>query len=68
MVMNFSALRSGDIELVKMKLESIVSVTRKNKVVSKVIIETCYLTREEKITTCQPIVDARATRTAVRTS
>lgn len=59
-VMNFGALKSGDIELVRRELKSIVDVAEKNSVISKIIVETCYLTREEKITACRLVLDSGA--------
>lgn len=56
MVMNVGALKSGNSELVRKDLESVVAVAEKNKVVSKVIIETCYLTRKEKILACELVM------------
>ena len=59
-VMNFGALRSGDIELIRKELESIIDLAKGYGVISKVIIETCYLTREEKIRACRLIMDSGA--------
>lgn len=47
MVLNVGALKSGDIEAVKHDIEEVVR-TCKGKAAVKVIIETCYLTDEEK--------------------
>jgi len=60
MVMNFGAFRSGDLELVKEELRSVVDITREHNVVSKIIIETCYLTQMEKIKACQLVMDCGA--------
>ena len=51
MVINIGALRSGDYELVKRDIEGVVKAA-KGRVV-KVIIETCYLTDEEKKRACE---------------
>ena len=47
MVLNVGALKSGDIEAVSKDIEAVVRVC-KGKAPVKVIIETCYLTDEEK--------------------
>ena len=60
MVMNFGAFRSGDLELVKEELRSVVDIAREHNVVSKIIIETCYLTQMEKIKACQLVMDCGA--------
>lgn len=61
MVINIGALRSGDYETVKRDIEAVVDVkhSRRNLIV-KVIIETPYLTREEKVTACKLVKDAGA--------
>jgi deoxyribose-phosphate aldolase len=49
MVINLSALKSGDYDAVKRDIEAVTEVKRVSKeIVVKVIIETAYLTREEK--------------------
>lgn len=58
-VMNFGALRSGNLELVRRELGRVVEVA-KGCVVSKVIIEACYLSLEEKITACKLVMDSGA--------
>lgn len=60
MVMNIGALRSGHIDFVRKDLKSVVKVAKENNVISKVIIETCYLTREEKITSCRLVLESGA--------
>jgi deoxyribose-phosphate aldolase len=52
MVINVGALRDGDLDLV---LEDIAGVVKaaKNKAKVKVIIETCYLTREQIVAACK---------------
>jgi len=47
MVMKIGALKEGKINLVKKDIESVVNASKKKIV--KVIIETCYLTEEEKV-------------------
>ncbi|MFQ6085028.1 MAG: deoxyribose-phosphate aldolase [Candidatus Bathyarchaeia archaeon] len=48
MVMNIGALRSGDYGLVKRDIEGVVRVARSKGARVKVIIETCFLTDDEK--------------------
>ena len=50
MVINIGALKDKKYEIVKKEIKDIVDVV--GKVVVKVIIETCYLTDEEKIKAC----------------
>lgn len=58
MVINISDVKNGDYDKV---IQEIISVKREclNHVV-KVIIETCYLTEEEKIAMCRAVTDAGA--------
>lgn len=56
MVMNVSRLKSGDYDLVRRDMEEVVKATPQAE--HKVILETCYLTREEKITACRLAVEA----------
>ncbi len=58
MVMNVSALKSGDYSLVRRDIEGVVLAARGGVV--KVIIEACLLTDEEKIEACKIIADAGA--------
>jgi len=61
MVINLSALKSGDYELVKRDITAVVDVKRLFKeVIVKVIIETAYLTRDEKIIACKLAKEAGA--------
>ncbi|MEM1536407.1 MAG: deoxyribose-phosphate aldolase [Candidatus Bathyarchaeia archaeon] len=61
MVMNLSALKSGDYELVKRDIEAVVAVKRiSSDITVKVIIETPLLTDEEKITACKIVKEAGA--------
>ncbi len=61
MVINLSALKSGDYEFVKRDIVAVVDVKRLSKdVIVKVIIETDYLTMEEKIIACKLAKDAGA--------
>lgn len=56
MVINISRLKSGDYDLVRNDMAAVVQATP--GVNHKVILETCLLTREEKITACHLAVEA----------
>lgn len=58
MVMNVSRLKSGDREYVRTDIAEVVNATP--GIEHKVILETCYLTQEEKRTACQLVVEAGA--------
>lgn len=58
MVINVSRLKSGDREYVRQDIAEVVKATM--DVEHKVIIETCYLTVQEKRTACQLVVEAGA--------
>lgn len=58
MVLNISALKAKKYETVKKEIKDIVDTV--GKVAVKVIIETCYLTDEEKIKACQIAKEAGA--------
>ena len=61
MVINLSALKSGDYETVKRDVAAVVDVKRlSNEIVVKVIIETDYLTKEEKVIACKLVKEAGA--------
>ena len=62
MVMNISAFKSGNYELVKRDIKAMVDMKRlKQDLIVKVIIETGLLrTDEEKITACRLVKEARA--------
>jgi deoxyribose-phosphate aldolase len=51
-VINLSALKSGDYELVEEDLRGVVKVAKTKEVATKVIIEACYLTDKEKVAAC----------------
>jgi len=58
MVINVSRLKSGDLDAVR---QDIVEVVRATPVAEhKVILETCYLTDQEKMTACRLVVEAGA--------
>lgn len=52
MVINIGKLKEGNIEYVKKDIEAVVNAA-KGKALTKVIIETCLLTDEEKVTACK---------------
>jgi len=61
MVINLSALKSGDYEAVKRDVAAVVDVKRLSKeIVVKVIIETACLTKEEKVIACRLVKEAGA--------
>ena len=61
MVINLSALKSSDYEFVKRDMTAVVDVKRLSKeIIVKVIIETAYLTMEEKIIACKLAKEAGA--------
>jgi deoxyribose-phosphate aldolase len=61
MVINLSALKSGDYNAVKQDIAAVVNVKRVSKeIIVKVIIETAYLTQEEKIMACKLAKEAEA--------
>ena len=61
MVINLSALKSGDYEAVKRDVTAVVDVKRLSKeIVVKVIIETACLTKEEKVIACRLVKETGA--------
>lgn len=46
-VINLGRLKDGDFDYIKEEMETIVAICRENNVLSKVIFETCYLTKDE---------------------
>jgi deoxyribose-phosphate aldolase len=61
MVMNVSALKSKDYDTVKRDIEAVVNVKASHKdVIVKVIIETAWLTNEEKVTACKLAKESKA--------
>jgi len=53
MVINIRALQSGNEELVYQEIADMAQVCRVHNVISKVILETCYLSDDEKRTVCR---------------
>ncbi|MEM3832237.1 MAG: deoxyribose-phosphate aldolase [Thermoprotei archaeon] len=60
MVINIGALKDHNYELVKKDIEGVIKVARKYNALVKVIIETCYLTDEEKVIACKIAEEAGA--------
>ncbi len=60
MVMNISAAKSGKWDIVKEDISAVNKVVKSHGKLLKVIIETGYLTDDEKIKACQVSVDAGA--------
>ncbi len=58
MVQNVRALQAGNDALVFAELKDMADVCRARGVISKVILETCYLTDEQKVRTCELAVKA----------
>ena len=58
MVINVSRLKSGDHDDVRRDIVEVVNATP--HVEHKVILETCYLTQQEKLTACRLVVEAGA--------
>ncbi|HAG14466.1 MAG TPA: deoxyribose-phosphate aldolase [Ruminococcus sp.] len=58
MVINISALKSGDAAAVLHEIKEIRRVCENQ--ILKVIIETCYLTEDEKIRCCEMVTEAKA--------
>ncbi len=58
MVMNISRFKSGEMTMVQDEISSIVSSL--TKITVKIIIETCYLTNEEKIKACEMTIKSKA--------
>ena len=58
MVINIGALKENNLEFVKKDIQSVVEAAK--PAIVKVIIETCLLTDDEKITACKLSIDAGA--------
>ncbi len=57
-VINISALKSGECRYVEEEIRSIVRLAEGGKVITKFIIETCYLTQQEKVRVSKIIKEA----------
>ncbi len=53
MVINIRELQAGRLDVVRQEIGSMVRLCRKQKAISKVILETCYLNEAEKLTVCR---------------
>ncbi|KUH33101.1 2-deoxyribose-5-phosphate aldolase [Thermococcus celericrescens] len=60
MVINIGALKDGDYEYVRKDIAEVVKVAHARGAKVKVIIETCYLTEEEKVKACELAKEAGA--------
>lgn len=60
MVINLRALEAGDVALVRDEIRDLVAICRPAGVISKVILETCYLTDEQKRAVCRMAVEEGA--------
>lgn len=58
MVINVNDAKNGDFDKIEEEIRTIKKVC--NDKILKVIIETCYLTEEEKILLCKAVTDAKA--------
>ncbi len=58
MVVNISDVKNGDYKAVEDEIKALKEATGNN--ILKVIIETCYLTEEEKIAMCHAVTNAKA--------
>lgn len=59
MVSQIGALKSKDYDFYKRDIQEVVKAT-KGKAIVKVIVETCYLSQEEKVKACELIIDSGA--------
>ncbi len=60
MVMNIGAMKSGDLAAVLADIRGVVEEGHAAGALVKVILETCLLTEEQKVTACQLCVEGRA--------
>ena len=60
MVINIGALKDGDYDYVRNDIAEVVKVAHEKNAKVKVIIETCYLTEEEKVKACELAKEAGA--------
>ncbi|MCD7893779.1 MAG: deoxyribose-phosphate aldolase [Erysipelotrichaceae bacterium] len=52
-VINIGELKTGNLDYIEDEMKQIVSICKESDVLSKVILETCYLTKEEIIEVCK---------------
>jgi deoxyribose-phosphate aldolase len=60
MVLNIGALRSGDFAPVRNEIAELAGIAHTGKAVLKVILETCLLSDEQKLSACRFAVEAKA--------
>lgn len=60
MVTNIRALQSGELDVVRAEISGMVTMCKASGVISKVILETCYLTDDQKRTVCHIALEAGA--------
>lgn len=60
-VINISAAKSGDWEYIRREMSEIVAACQSKKVVSKVIFENCFLTKDEICRLCDIALDVKPT-------
>lgn len=60
MVQNIGALRSQNFDLVRAEITALADLAHSRSAMLKVILETCLLTRDEKISACRLAKDANA--------
>lgn len=52
-VINIGKLKEGNLDYIREEMKAIVNVSRDGGIISKVILENCYLTNEEKRAVCE---------------
>lgn len=58
-VINITELKNRNYEYLKREMKEIVSVCRKNNIISKVIFENCYLTKDEIVKMCEIALEVK---------
>lgn len=66
MVINVGALKGGELDFVENDIRAVVQAAREQGVIVKVILETCLLARDEKVTAC--LLSKKAGARFVKTS
>ncbi|PTO39979.1 deoxyribose-phosphate aldolase [Enterococcus mundtii] len=52
-VINIGKLKEGDIDYIRDEMKAVVNASREGGIISKVILENCYLTDQEKMAVCE---------------
>ena len=65
-VINIGELKNGNLEYIEKEMQSIVDVCNENNIISKVIFENCYLTKEEIVSVAK--IAKKVKPTFVKTS